>query len=265
MSDLIIPRAGRVGPHRESHEPRLMATDFLAGGIAPVSGYLEFDGTKGIDPNGGWGMENNGPDPTNPTWCPDGAGDCGPVAKDHYDVAKTGNVALVGTSYSPQFPTTLDAYVAYGLAQGEPGPYPDQGVDNKSFLAWGYKLGLWRGYGEVTDEYADWFTQQFNGLILGLAIDGQTASNDFNITPRIWDAMAAADGHDTLGIVTHADGSGGLITWASLVAYTLKFREQNITDRWAIWDADDPTVDWENLDAALLDIHGVASPLIPTS
>jgi hypothetical protein len=255
MSEVI--RAGRVGPFRESHEPRLNALTLIADGVTPVVGFLEYDGRKGIG-NNDWGMDNNGPDPTNPPFMPDGAGDCGFAAKDHYDVAKMGDKTLAGLSFSPLYPTLLDAYWAYGISQGEQGPHPDLGVDNANFLAWLYKTGQIKGYAEVPIEYLDWFASHFTGVLLGLAIDGQVASNDFNMFPRHpWDAMAKIDGHDVLGIVTHADGTGALVTWGGLISYTLAFRQTNITDVWVIFDQNDPFVNDAALIAALNAIHGV--------
>ena len=254
--------AGIVGPHRESHEPRLNMMSFLAAGVTPVSGYLAFDGTGGIHPNG-WGMDNNGPDKTNPAWCPNGAGCCGFAAKDHNDVAKLGDASMAGQSFSPLYATLLDAYVAYGLFMGEPGPHPDNGVSNQSFLAWLYTTGQIDGYAEIPDEFADWFTQQFIGIILGLAIDANKAGSDFNRVPRVWDAMAKLDGHDVLGIVTHADGSGALVSWGGLVQYTLAFRQTNITDRWVILDKDNTFVNWDALQGALNAVHGTVRPVAP--
>src|ERR1035438_5107547 len=169
--------AGRVGPHRESHEPRLLAHTLLSDGVSPVSGYLEWDGTTGVGEN--WGMDSN-----------DVFGDCGAAATDHYNMAKVQDYAQYGQLGMPQYEGTLGTYGAYGIAQGETplvpspvGPIPGQGVDNATWLGFLYKKGIIRGYGEVVDEHVDWFTQTFRGIILGLAIDGNVASQDFDDYP----------------------------------------------------------------------------------
>lgn len=248
--------AGRVGPHRESHEPRLKAEMFS--NITPVTGYLEWDGTTGIGAE--WGMDSN-----------DNFGDCGAAATDHYNMAKVQDYAQYGQLGMPQYEGTLGTYGAYGIAQGETplvpspvGPIPDQGVDNATWLAFLYKKGIIDGYAEVDDNVLDWFTQTFRGVILGLVIDGNQAISDFDANPKVpWDAMGQSDGHDTLGIITHADGSGSLVTWGGVQPYTLAFRQTNITDRWVIFDHDDPNVNWTELQSALDEVHGVVTPPVP--
>jgi hypothetical protein len=236
--------AGRVGPHRESHEPRLDATKFLTGGVTPVEGFLEWNGTAGIGEK--WGMDGN-----------DRWGDCGPAATDHNNMAKQDNFHLVGTLGRPKFNGTLGTYFAYGIAQGEPGPTPDDGVDNATWLGFLYKQGIIYGYGEVPLSCLDWFAETAKGAIVGLVINGDEASADFNAMPKIpWPAMpGAADGHDTLLIITNTDGSGGLVTWEEVQPFTVEFRAQ-ITDGWIIYDQDDPAVDHAALKAALADVHG---------
>ena len=235
----------RVGPHRESHEPRLLATNFLAPGIAPVEGFLQWNGTQGIGEN--WNMLHN-----------DVYGDCGPAATNHNDMAKAHDPHLAGQLGRPKFAGVLGCYFAYGIAMGEPGPEPDQGVDNKTWLGWLYEQGIIYGYGEVPLNCLDWFAQVARGAICGLIIDGNQAIQDFQTSPRTpWSTMPGAqDGHDTLLIITDTDGSGGLVTWGAVQPFTPEFRAQ-ITDAWIIYDANDPSVDHVALQSALADVHGV--------
>jgi hypothetical protein len=249
MSDKIVATAGKVGPHRESHEPRLKAHDFLIDGVVPVKGFLEWNGTAGIGER--WGMLGN-----------DVFGDCGPAATSHNNMAKAGNPAIGGDLGRPKFNGVEGTYFAYGIAQGEPGPQPDQGVDNATWLAFLYKEGIIYGYGEVDDDEFDWFAQLFDGGIVGQGLDGTIASNDFNASPRIpWDTMDMSDGHDTLTIITHTDGSGALVTWGAVQPYTAAYRQTNWQDRWVIFDTDDPNVDHAKLQAALQAIHGTVTPI----
>lgn len=243
MSDEL---AGKVGPHRESHEPRLDATKFSLGA---VSGFLTWNGTQGIGEH--WNMLHN-----------DVYGDCGPAATNHGDMAKANDPKLAGELGKPTFDGVLGTYWAYGRAQGESGQHPDQGVDNASWLGFLYKHGIIYGYGEVPLDSLDWFAQQAKGAIVGLVIDGNQAISDFNQSPKVpWAAMPnASDGHDTLLIITNGDGSGSLVTWGGVQPFTPEFRAQ-ITDAWIIYDKDDPNVDHAALLAALADVHGtVESP-----
>ena len=235
----------KVGPHRESHEPRLLATKFLTGGVEPLQGFLQWDGTAPMGER--WNMLHN-----------DVYGDCGPAATSHNNMAKAQDPHIAGDLGRPKFDGVLGTYFAYGIAMGEPGPEPDQGVDNKTWLGFLYEHGIIYGYGEVPLDSLDWFAQTAKGAILGLIIDGNQAISDFQQAPRIpWPAMpGASDGHDTLLILTNTDGSGGLVTWGSVQPFTPEFRAQ-ITDAWIIYDPDDPSVDHGALQAALADVHGV--------
>jgi hypothetical protein len=241
--------AGKIGPHRESHEPRLLATNF----VSMPSGFLEWDGTAGIGAE--WGMNNN-----------DVYGDCGPAATDHNNMAKEGSYAAYGQLGMPKFAGTLGTYFAYGIAQGEPGPKPDNGVDNASWLAFLYKNGIIDGYGEVPFAQLDYFAQQFHGAIVGLSIDGNQAIQDFDSSPKVpWAAMPnAVDGHDVLLEITHTDGSGSVITWGGVQPFTAGFRQTNFQDAWVIFDYYDPNVNWAALQAALDEIHGVRTVIPPT-
>jgi hypothetical protein len=239
--------AGKVGPHRESHEPRLNAMNFTTG-LTPVSGYLPWNGTIGVGEK--WNMDGN-----------DKFGCCGPAATDHNNIAKERNPHLAGQLGRPKFAGVLGCYFAYGIDQGEPGPEPDQGVDNATWLGWLYTQGIIYGYGEVPLAYLDWFAQTARGAICGLIINGNQAIDDFNQSPKApWGAMPGAqDGHDTLLIQTNPDGSGGLVTWGAVQPFDHDFRVQ-ITDAWIIYDADDPQVDHSALQAALADVHGPDIP-----
>jgi len=254
MTDRL--QAGRYGSLRESHEPKLVAHNFMIDGVTPVSGYHAFDHTHNIGANS-WGMDNNGPDKTNPPGFPNGLGDCGFAALDHYNVAKSGLTSLIGKFGSPNFSSLAEAYFAYGIAQGEPGPTPDQGVSNATVLAWAVKLGLIFGYAEVEPQYLDWFASEFGGALLGLAIDGNVASQDFNDYPRkTWTKMQQLDGHDTLYVKSQGKGPGTLVTWGGEQPFSESFRKFNITDSWVIFDQYDPRVNWTTLEAALAEVHG---------
>jgi hypothetical protein len=245
--------AGKVGPHRESHEPRLNGLELLADGVTPVQGFVKWSGVQPIGEK--WGMASNAQ-----------FGCCGFSAWQHYNDAKAAASAnalwrQIGLrSWAPHFASLLPAYFAYGIAQGEPGPRPDDGVDNATMLAWAYKLGLIDGYFEVPKGYEDWFAMTFHGAIVGQALDGTTAIADFDAVPRRpWDAMGKTDGHDTLLIEGDGQGGGAEVTWGGVQPFTPAYRQTNWTDVWVIVDRDDPNVDQTALKAILTELHGVVS------
>lgn len=260
MSDPIeLQVAGRVGPHRESHEPRLQGLDFLADGVTPVQGFFKFDLTHGQTQ---LGMACNGD-----------LGCCGFSADQHLNALKAlaaGDANWMQISlltFCPQFKSLEPAYFAYGIAQGEPGPRPDEGVDNATMLAWLYKLGLIDGYMEVPKGYEDWFAMTFNGALVGQGLDGPTAIADFNANPRRpWNTMPMPDGHDTVLAIGDGEGGGSEITWGGVQPFTPGYRQTNWQDCWVIIDKDDTIVNFVALKAILTEMHGVveSAPESPT-
>ena len=254
-------RAGKRGA-RESHEPRLNASLFVKGA---TTDYIAFDATHGIT---NWGMDNNGPDPTNPPYYPDGTSDCGAAAPDHGNMAKANNPSLFGTLGEPKFAGTLPTYFAYGVSLGEvgqppaPADCPDGGVDNKSWLGFLYENGIIDGYGEIPLDQLDYFASLGSGCLVGQLLPA-TAESDFEATPPIpWGSPGEVpdnqEGHDTWYVKGTGDGAGFMITWGALQPFTLEYRTGGfITDAWIIFDKDDPSVDWTALQAALNAVHGV--------
>lgn len=268
VTDLSRYREGRQAGNRgarESHEPRLDVRRFLVPG--PVDHYVEWDGTNGIID---WEMGNNGPDPTNPPYYPNGVGNCGEIGVGHGNAAKANNITIATLLGHPKYANGLATYFAYGVSQGEqgqppaPAECPDQGVDNASWLAFLYKMGIIYGYGEVPVDQMDNYAPQAHGLLIGQNLS-DSAEPDFEAHPPIpWGSHGEVpdnqEGHDTWYILGHADGTGELITWGGLQPFTVTYRKEFITDAWIIFDEDDPNVDHAALQAALTEVHGVDSP-----
>jgi len=241
-------RAGKRGA-RESHEPRLLLSQFRSPAPSP---FTEWDGSHGITQ---WGMDGN-----------DEYGDCGPTATSNGNVAKANDPSLIDKLGDS---TPLDLYFEYGVAMGEAASVadrPDMGVDNQSWLAFLYQRGIIDGYGEVPLDELERYAQDFNGLLLAIVLDADSEA-EFQASPPIpWGGLPAdatpdpSLGHDVWLIQTHADGSIGVITWAAIQQATPEFRQLNITDAWAILDEEDAKrtgTDWEALQAALRAVHGV--------
>ena len=233
--------AGRVGPHKESHEPRLDIRNFVA--LDGDDELLEWSATNGI---ADWLMLGN-----------DQYGDCGAAATDHAFIAQDGLVA--DTLGNPTYPGTLATYFAYGLAQGEPGPQPDEGVDNATWLGFLYSEGIIQGYAEVPVAHVNHYGSLFKGCLLGLAFDGNQAIADFQ-NHVAWGPMARSDGHDVLYVATRE-----VVTWGALQALAPGFLVANATDAWVIIDPDDPKVDGAALRAALESVHGVEATVEPAT
>ena len=248
---------GRVGPHRESHEPRLLLSQFrTAFGELPNA----WDGSNGITD---WGMDGN-----------DQWGDCGAAATDHGNMAKASNADLFNTLGKPTYDGTLPTYWAYGLSQGEtgtppaPADEPDQGVDNATWLGFLYEKGIIDGYGEVPLNQLHQYAVDFNGLLLGVTLS-DNAQQEFQAgTP--WgspgDVPDPSLGHDVWFIKYNADGSASVITWGAEQPVTTDFINRFVTDAWAILDEDDANrvgVDWSLLQGVLNAIHGTVSPVDP--
>lgn len=274
MTDVSTTDRYRPGRHsgrrgaRESHQPELAAGLFLAAGSPDT--FSEWDGTNGITE---WGMDFNGPDPSNPPAYPNGLGDCGAAAPDHGNAAKANNIALVTTLGQPKFAGTVATYFAYGVSQGEtgtppaPADEPDEGVDNASWLGFLYKNGIIDGYAEVPVSQIGHYAALGHGLLIGQNLP-DSAESDFEATPPIpWGSSGEVpdqrEGHDTWLILTHATGAGEMITWGGLQPFTASYLADFVTDAWIIFDKDDPNVDWSALEAALSALHGTVTPPAP--
>ena len=234
---------GLVGPFvRESHEPSLLAHQFVT--LNPSPTYVEWDGSRGITD---WGMDDN-----------DRLGCCGWAAPDHGNIAKTGDLSLLGTFGAPKWSPGINSYFAYGISQGEPGPQPDQGVANNTWLQFLWQNGVIDGYVEVPVEDMDQYAPIGSGLLVGVQLDSQAQDQFRNHQP--WDGPPNPEmGHDVWYIKGHLDGSGAVVTWGAIQAFTLNFRQNNITDCWLITDKDDPQVDHAALQSALQALGGTGT------
>lgn len=221
--------AGLRGRKAPSHAPdslklhNVRGCQSEAGRTAPPSG----DVTQGITQ---YGMLMN-----------DTLSDCGPAAVEHIRMLKAATGSKGGIGIFPasfKLPTNANTqawYYEYGIAQGEPGPNPDQGVTNNTMLAWLYTqtggvlpkgddIQEW-AFGEVdaTDINEICLAMiDFKGCLIGQSLPDD-AESDFNAQPPVpWDITATDqpdpnEGHDTVfAKYDTAVRTGDEVTWGAL-------------------------------------------------
>ncbi|MDE2096445.1 MAG: hypothetical protein KGL39_04305 [Patescibacteria group bacterium] len=241
--------AGKRGRHSASHEPRLALSAFRTSDTPTPPPFA--DVTGGITD---WGMLGN-----------DQYGDCGPAATEHNRMAKAGAPIPSITTTS-----TESLYFEYGLAQGEPGPTPDQGVDNASWLKFLFDKGIIEGYAEVNVANPDELKQamiDFRGVIVGCCLTDSAeaefqAGQPWNITPA--EQPDASLGHDIL-LVAYGAGGYKFVTWGTEQLATVaweSFEAQGDMDAWVIITSEDAQradVDLPRLQAEIRALGGTVS------
>lgn len=226
-------KAGRRGLRAISHRADLLLHKYRGrqseqGRTAPES----HDSTQGLED---FGMLGN-----------DEHSDCGAAMVEHVRMLKALLSVLAGVpTYEPGFvvPTTehtLDWYYAYGVAQGEAGPQPDQGVDNATMLQFLFNITEGKVPTPAGDDVQAWAFVELDGSDLnelkcavvdfGAVLMGQclpdNAEQDFEAQPPVpWtiDAGDPADpneGHDT-AFCKYDATLGWSITWGGVQPFTL--------------------------------------------
>jgi hypothetical protein len=252
-ADQFPPRTAGLRGARESHEPRLLLSNFLHEGTE-LAIPNDWDGTHGITD---WGMDFN-----------DTKSDCGAAAVDHGFMAKNGDKALYDTLGKPKYDGTLPTYYAYGISQGEPGPEPDEGVENASWLAFLYKEGIIDGYGEVPLNQLRQYAMAFGGLLMACTLS-DNAEAEFE-AHTAWgqsdDVPDQNEGHDIYYVLFSSDGTAKVITWGALQEVTEDFITRFVTDAWAFLTEEDAKrvgVNWRALQEMLSEVHGVPGTVEP--
>lgn len=141
-----MPRvAGNKGVKRVTHEAYLdkfMRSDFVVPTSQVVTAETSWDQTKGIKQ---LLMLGNGPDPENPSFYPNGLGDCVPVSVQNgrFFQSLLTDLTFVPGFRRPHTTWVLDErYFPYGAAMGErgvapaPANKPDEGSDPTTYANW---------------------------------------------------------------------------------------------------------------------------------
>lgn len=256
--------AGKRGLRKSPPRPELRASLFMAEiPIQPAKG----DVTGGIT---AFGMDHN-----------DQYGCCGPAATDHINMCKTLAGALasgydaanaitaaaaVSGQLLPGAPGVLPAYFAYGIAQGEPGPDPDEGVDNDSWLAYCFKQGWIDWYCQLDPTNANeirWGVNEAKGVLLGVELNDQAEQqfeNDqpWNVGPG--DEPDPNEGHD-IAVVKYGQPGLEVVTWGALQHTTIRWdeAEEQVWDAWIFGtttDAERLGINYSALLATITELGG---------
>ena len=281
-----VPRrrkAGLRGKRAAVHVPELLIDRFRA--TAPASPPPTGDVSGGIT---AWGM-----------LCNDRLGCCGFSAIEHYRIAKAIDAGAPGPlAMEPGFIQPTDAetqalYYAYGIAQGEPGPDPDEGVTNSTMLAWLFaRTQAAKLAGDDVEEFAyaevdvssagaaDRVHSEmlaFHGILVGGLLTDD-AEADFEAVPPVpWHVTAddqpnPDDGHDWIIVAYDATGTkeidgyvvGDLgVTWGGLQWADIDFDSDAIQEAWVIVTEEDASrvgVDYPALLAACKALGGIVAP-----
>lgn len=249
---------GKRGLRPSPPTPELRLARFRAAAPAPPSG----DVTNGITD---WQMLGN-----------DTYGDCGPAATMHNLMAKAATAGVYEADFVlPTDQSTESLYFAYGIAQGEPGPQPDQGVDNATWLKYLFDQGVIEGYAQLDPANSDEVHEAmitFNGVITGVQLTDDAEQLFAEHQPWTTAQGETADpslGHDILLVAYDANGET-YVTWGALQPSTAGFDAACVQDRWVIitkQDAERAGVDFAALQAAIRSWGGTqtAAPAAPAT
>jgi hypothetical protein len=257
-------KGGLQAPYADFEKPRLYVDDFLL--PAASQRYGEIDWTTGVTD---WGMDMNGPDPSNPPQIPGGIGICGWAGPDHLQMAIT--AATGGTPASWGNDALLHMYeLTGGYRLGDPS------TDNGTVLQ--DNLGAWRKAGVPAPSGDDrilafgalkpgsWLRPEriqalsaFAGIIFGHNLP-QSAEQQF---PGPWTYVPGspvAGGHCTVQLrEIHGTDEIGLATWGRIVSAQTRFLLSTVVEAWVVFDTD--FVERNGRNPAGLDVTGMNEAL----
>ncbi|MBO0813622.1 MAG: hypothetical protein J2P30_00485 [Actinobacteria bacterium] len=209
------------------------------------------DATGGIAPDA-WLMLGNGPDPTVPQH-PDGVGDCGYAAREHYRMAKA---ACNGEHVTLETAADLVAeYLAYDHGR-------DEGVVLADVLLAWYKAGKILGFAPVkhTDKaQADSAMQAFHGVLTGVSLTDD--AEDLFDQGQPWtlengEEPDPTEGHAILKVWADGAGYDKYITWGQEQEATENWTSACTDEMWVIITSEDSPVDLAALRADIDALHG---------
>jgi len=260
-------KGGRRPPHPLYAKPRLWMDDFLTPvqvhpAAADPSARAEIDYFSAV---GGFPMDLNGPDPSNPAEIAGGIGDCGIAGMDHIQMAWNAYAHGKATSWGSE--TVLSLYehlggYVYGQPETDQGTvlqdnlqfWRQEGVNGDKILFYGaLRPGSWLRPERIKS------LQAFGGIYLGLNLP-QSAERAF---PGDWvyvPRSPEAGGHC---VVQHGELLGWhearLSSWGAVVKASPGFLQHTIEEAWVVAAPD--FIDVNGRNPSGLDIAGIQSAL----
>lgn len=274
----VTYKGGLLPPHPSFSHPRLYVDDFLAG-VKP-GGPAEIDYYSRVLDAGGFPMDLNGPDPSNPPQIPDGIGCCGVAGPDHLQMAL--NAYAHGDFASWGNEGILRTYSAWGgYVLGDPST--DNGTNLQDNLsAWRHD-GVERADGS-TDKIlffgalrpGSWLRPErvqalraFGGIIYGHQWP-ESAEHQFPNPLTYIPGSPAAGGHCTvqLGELTGMNEVRDCC-WGAIVSASTAFLLHSVVEAWVVGTMDfielngqNPSgLDLDGMNEALSSLTGEANPL----
>lgn len=196
-----------------------------------------------------WGMDANGPDPTNPPTAPNGVGDCTIADVDHEtkaDQVKAGNAEV--TSAASEMVTAYSAITGYDPSQTDAeGNNPtDAGAQMQDVRAYWQKHGITLGgklhkilmFADLDVRNTDlvkWAVDQFGAVGLGIAFPDSAMDQFSNGEP--WDVVPGepepVDGH-AIALLGWDATFYYVLTWGVVQCMTQAFFAKYVDEAWTV-------------------------------
>jgi hypothetical protein len=183
---------------------------------------------------------------------------------DHYMVAKTGDTSLIN-QLGGVGPVQL--YFQYGIAQGESGTQPDQGVDNPTWFTYLMNKGIIDAWAELplTVDEIHAAMNNFSGVCIAVDLPSD-AEQEFN-NGQPWSLAGGEspdpnEGHDIL-LVKYDENGYTFVTWGALEPATAQWDASCIQNAYVFVskeDAQNNGVNLQSLIAAIQQLGGTVAP-----
>lgn len=237
-------KTGRI--KNDPTKPRIRLFEYPAGVAVSYTPPETLDYYSRI-PAASWGMDGNGPDPTNPPDVPEGAGDCTFADVDHEvksDEVVAGNAEVNSTA--------TEVLAAYEKVTGyKPSdPSTDQGAQMQDVRTYWRKSGITLGgqihkilmFAELTvsnHALVQWFLDRCGTVGFGINFP-DSAMTQFN-NGQPWDVVPGepdpTDGH-AIAFVGWNKVGPLILTWGKVQQMTWAFYDKYVEEVWGSLSAD---------------------------
>lgn len=226
----VVRSAGKRGKRTPRHVPELRIENFTTDTPAPEDPLpSSYEAALGI-PQDGWGMLGN-----------DVYGDCVEAATEHIRMADAFDVTTGSFESGFVVPTTAlteRVYFDYGLAEGEPGPDPDEGTCIADWLAFAFRNRMIEGYAEIPTDIDSIrrYALQFRCVLLGLELPDE-AEEQFE-SGQCWSVSASNEpdpneGHG-VAFIGWSTTNDFVVTWGEKWCCAPDFLPACVDEAWVI-------------------------------